>query len=140
RGPDAMIGGYSGYGRQAGVPGYAVRTAFSVLTYERFRRQTTALTDLFAFARAPRVNLAADRQADAASFLAVAGNYFTAIGVPPLLGRVLTPADDRPGSDPAVAISHIDWQRRVAADPDIVGNRVGRSRVPAVHGGGAPEG
>ena len=51
----------------------------------------------------------------------VSGTFFEALQVQPVLGRLLTPADDvRGGADVAV-LSHAAWQRRFGADPGIVG-------------------
>jgi len=45
-----------------------------------------------------------------------------AIGVSPILGRLLLPDEDRPGGDVHKAlISHGLWQARFGADPNVVG-------------------
>ena len=56
----------------------------------------------------------------------VSGNYFGALGVVPLAGRLLQPSDDVPGGTetPAV-ISERMWRRVFHADPDVIG-RVGK--------------
>src|SRR5437867_1563425 len=52
----------------------------------------------------------------------VTGNYFSAMKVQPVLGRVLTPEDDqKPGGHPVVVISHEMWLRRFGSVPDILG-------------------
>lgn len=61
----------------------------------------------------------------------VSGNYFQTLGVAPVLGRLLTPADDRsPGAHPVAVISHAYWQRRFAGDPGIIGRQVTINNVP----------
>jgi predicted permease len=54
----------------------------------------------------------------------VSGNYFSALGVPSVLGRPILPSDDQPSSIPVVALSYDTWQTRFAADPTIVGERI----------------
>jgi predicted permease len=54
----------------------------------------------------------------------VSGNYFSALGVPAVLGRPLLPDDDQPASIPVVVLSHDAWQTRFGADPSIVGQRI----------------
>lgn len=49
----------------------------------------------------------------------VSGDFFSVLGVPPLLGRTLSSEDDQPDTD-RVVLSHRAWQRRFAGDPDIV--------------------
>ncbi len=57
------------------------------------------------------------------------GNYFDVLGVPAIMGRVLTPADDsivgRGGPDGAVAvISYGFWERRFGRDPAVLGRTI----------------
>jgi predicted permease len=51
----------------------------------------------------------------------VTANHFTMLGVQPLLGRLLVPADDDPSSARVVVISHRMWQREFGSDPAITG-------------------
>jgi putative ABC transport system permease protein len=51
----------------------------------------------------------------------VAGDLFTVLGVPPVLGRVLTGEDDRVGTAPVAVISYGLWQRRFGGDAAIIG-------------------
>jgi len=49
---------------------------------------------------------------------------FSALAVPPALGRHLIEADDQPGANPVVVLSHALWSRRFAASEDILGRPV----------------
>jgi putative ABC transport system permease protein len=49
---------------------------------------------------------------------------FSALSVPPALGRHLVSADDQPGAGPVVVLSHALWTRRFAASRDLVGRAV----------------
>jgi len=91
---DSMVAGYSGYGRPGPVSGTGIRTSFSRITFHRFRQSSQTLSDIFAFAERYRLNVEASGQTDSASGQLVSGNYFNALGVPPLMGRVLTELDD----------------------------------------------
>jgi predicted permease len=51
----------------------------------------------------------------------VTGNAFQFLGLSPLLGRVATPADAKPGAPPVFVLSYKVWQGRFAGDPNIVG-------------------
>ena len=55
----------------------------------------------------------------------VSGNFFTALGVSALHGRVLAPADELPaaGTFPVV-LSYAYWQSRFRGDPSIVGRKL----------------
>ncbi len=58
----------------------------------------------------------------------VTANFFSVLGVQPVLGRAFTAADDTSG-ERVVVISHPLWQRRYGADPGIVGRTVSMSNV-----------
>jgi putative ABC transport system permease protein len=47
------------------------------------------------------------------------------IATRPLLGRLFDSHEDGPGAEPVVILSHASWQRYFAADPNIVGQRLG---------------
>ena len=54
----------------------------------------------------------------------VTGGFFAVMGTPPLLGRVITAADDPMGSRDVVVLSHALWVRRFGANPAIIGQPV----------------
>ena len=51
----------------------------------------------------------------------VSANLFPLLGVEPQLGRVFTAAEDQPGAQGVVVLSHRLWQRRLGGDPGILG-------------------
>jgi predicted permease len=51
----------------------------------------------------------------------VTGNYFSVMGLSPILGRSFGPGDDGQGAAPVMMLTHDYWTRRFGADPDIVG-------------------
>ncbi|MCY3844537.1 MAG: ADOP family duplicated permease [Acidobacteria bacterium] len=55
----------------------------------------------------------------------VSGNYFSVLGVRPLLGRTISAADNRaPGERRVVVLSHMLWRTRFGSDPDVLGRAV----------------
>lgn len=52
---------------------------------------------------------------------AVGGGFFQVLGARPILGRALTPDDDRSGADGAVVIAHRLWQQRYGGTPAVIG-------------------
>jgi predicted permease len=48
-------------------------------------------------------------------------NFFSVLGVPPMLGRAFLPEEQGRGGRSAVVLSYGVWQQRFGADPDIVG-------------------
>ena len=69
----------------------------------------------------------------------VGPEYFRALGVRPLLGRTITPADDRRGGERVAVISEGFWRRRLGADPAVVGRTITLSDHPLTIIGVAPD-
>ncbi len=49
------------------------------------------------------------------------GNYFSGLGVHPVLGRGFLPEEDRPGAPAVCVISYKLWQRHFQADQNVIG-------------------
>ncbi len=60
----------------------------------------------------------------------VSGNYFSVLGVSAILGRTLSPEDDRPGARPAAVISYGYWKQILGGDPAVVGKVVDLNGTP----------
>jgi predicted permease len=54
----------------------------------------------------------------------VTSSYSSEFGIAPVLGRVLTPADERPDAEPAAVLGELFWQRRLGKDPAVIGQAV----------------
>lgn len=54
----------------------------------------------------------------------VSGNYFPALGVKPLLGRLILPPDAQTGSPHVVVLSYAFWRKHFNGDPRIVGKQI----------------
>jgi putative ABC transport system permease protein len=54
---------------------------------------------------------------------AVTSDYFAVFATAAALGRTFAPADERPGADPVVVLSHAAWQTHFGGDPDILRRR-----------------
>src|ERR1700744_5930432 len=63
----------------------------------------------------------------------VSGQFFRALQTPPLMGRYLTPEDDRPGGNPeglAVVITEQFWETWFDRAPDVTGRKLIIANVP----------
>ena len=70
-------------------------------------------------------------QAERVSAQLVSGDFFTALGVGPHLGRVFTDADDKTsGAHFVTVISYDYWRGRFGADPNIVGKKISINTRP----------
>ena len=59
----------------------------------------------------------------------VSASLLPLLGVPPALGRTITPEEDRPGADVAI-LSWRLWQQRFASDRGIIGRSITLDRKP----------
>ena len=70
----------------------------------------------------------------------VTNNYFSMLGVNPILGRTFTAHDDRAyGSAPEVVLGYDLWRSRFQGDPGIVGRTISVNRQPLTVIGVAPQ-
>ena len=104
------------------VTGRNASTSFAQLTFERFRDHHPALADGFAYAPFTQIGLVIDGEPETLPLgQLVSGDYYGALGVSAILGRTLTPADDRPSAAPVAVISHRYWENRFGSDPTVLG-------------------
>jgi predicted permease len=123
-------GSHSGRNRQVSLP-----------QYEEFVRRQDVFSSLFGFGDT-RFNLSPTGEVRFVEGIWVSGNYFETLGVPALLGRVITPDDDRPGCEatPVAVISHALWQSEFGGRSDIIGQRLpGGDVQPEIIGVTPPE-
>ena len=67
------------------------------------------------------VNLAGDTEPVRLTSAFVSGALMESLGVPPVMGRLVSPADDGPGSAAVADISYGVWKSVFGADPGIIG-------------------
>jgi putative ABC transport system permease protein len=114
------------------------RTSFSYPDFQDVRAQSTAFEQIGAYTGAGRTLTGVDEPERLESAL-VTGDLFGALGVRPLVGRVLRTGDERFGSHRVAVLSHGLWRRRFAADPAVVGRVINLNGNPYVVVGVAPE-
>ena len=136
---DFSVGSYTGNSNTDQATGLRTMTSFPYQSFQRMREQETVLTDIFAFGSVS-LNVNVDGQADVAGGQAVSGNYYSALGVQPLLGRVLTDDDDRAAAPAVAVISYRYWQQRFGANPSVLGKQINLNNVPFTVIGVTPPG
>lgn len=104
-------------------PTYGQYSSFSYPLYCRWSDSNQSFSGLFATTGISKVSMTVDgSEPIRVGLRGVSGNFHDVLGVPAVLGRALTPDDDRPGSSQAIAvISHAFWQSRFGLDPGVVG-------------------
>lgn len=90
--------------------------------WQEWRLQNTVFTDIAASQPGDAV-LSNSGEPEELPARKVTGNFWSVLGVPPLLGRVFNEDEDARGARVAV-ISHGLWQRRFGAALDVVGRKI----------------
>src|SRR5215216_2484976 len=133
------VGGFNGSNRINRETGLVVGTSFPIQTLQRLRQEKGALSDVFAFSPM-ELNFNAGGQAEVVSGQVVSGNYYSALGVPAILGRTISDADDNAGATPVAVLSHRFWSTRFGSDPAIIGRQVNINNVAFTIAGVTPPG
>jgi predicted permease len=109
---------------------------YSYELYKDLRADNRFLSGLLADGRTGRLDVITDRaKAGAAAEhprgRLVSGNYFSVLGVPAALGRMLSEGDEgATGASPVVVISYDYWTRRFAADRNALNRTITVNGAP----------
>ena len=97
----------------------------SYAIYEAYRDRSSAFAELAAF-REQTLNLRTSEIVESVKGAAVSINYFSMLGLQPVLGRLITPQQGHadPAYQPIAVISHRLWHRRFEGRRDIIGERI----------------
>jgi predicted permease len=106
--------------------------------YKDYRADTSIFRSLTAYA-INNVNLSGERGADRIWVEETTANYFTTLGVKPLLGRLWQPGDDDGELvHPYVVLSYKFWQSRYGGRQAVIGDTIRMNNHPATIIGVAP--
>jgi putative ABC transport system permease protein len=121
-------------------PGEPRMNSFSWRHYERIRDHNQSFSDLVAVGRGRFQVRGEGLEQETIDGEYVAGNFFTALGVQPALGRLIGARDDLLDSASAATavVSWSYWTNRLHADPAIVGKVIVVNDLPATVIGVAP--
>ncbi len=116
------------------MTGWKSRFSFSYEEFREFSAQKNVMSSVFALAplgfNDQDTTVGINGEPTLADGVMVTGQYFSGLGVTPLLGRGITDADEKPGAPRAVVISYAYWTRRFARDPSIIGESVTLNGIP----------
>lgn len=103
-------------------------TLFSYPFYRQFRHDNSVYSDVLAISSIlfrTHGRIAGRAAFEKVDVELVSGNYFQALGVSPVRGRVLSDADDEtPGANPVAVASWSWWQEQLGANPNAIGKTV----------------
>lgn len=121
--PDELVH-FESENLEAGRPQMAV----SYHDYVDWRAQQTSFVDLGAFVEAV-IHLKSPRgHAERSDGVFISHVSFSLLDARPLIGRLFSAEDDRPGTPNTILLSHAIWQRQFGSDSTIVG------RTLQIHG------
>jgi predicted permease len=107
--------------KQPGAEGFQ---SFSYPDFQDIRSQAEASGEVFGY-RTTLVGLIADGKGDHCVMSRVTGNYFSALGIKPALGRLILPTEGQtPGADPVLVLGYGYWQKRFGGDKSVIGKQV----------------
>jgi len=122
-----------------GEPEY--RDDFDYPTFRRYREAVGARAAVMVIGSSTRQEIVIDTEVERASRQYVSGNVFATLGLYPVFGRLIDPADDvEPRGRDVAVISYDYWTRRFGRDPAVIGRtfRWGRTTMEIV--GVSPQG
>jgi predicted permease len=123
--------------KQQGTDGFQ---PFSFPDFVDVRSDSKSTAEVFAY-RTSLVSIVADNRGDHCVISRVSGNYFSALGIQPALGRLILPTEGQsPNSDPVIVLSYSYWQKRFNRDPNIVGKTLQIDDRPMTVVGISPKG
>src|SRR5580704_6751442 len=115
---------------------------YSYSTFDAIRRHVPTLDGALAWAGLGKMTLSHDGSSEVVYDGFVSGDYYETLGVPALLGRTFTMADDQPGGGPmgpVAVISYGLWQRSFGGAADVVGRKVVIEKTPVTILGVTPQ-
>ncbi len=102
---------------------------FSYPVYEAFRDNAAGFSDIFAFSRIYGMTAVTPIGASKTDGLMVTGNFFSGYGAQALIGRTLSPEDDRPDAEMSTVITYRAWEKYFGFDPNAIGQTVTLNNV-----------
>jgi predicted permease len=124
-------------------PGNAYANTDAVFSYPMYQdlkaeqRVFTAIAAHYDFL----ANIGHRGEATGGQGILVSGEYFSVLGLQPVLGRLIAPQDEpRVGESLVAVLSHDFWQRHLAGDPNVIGETLTVNHQPLTVIGVAPAG
>jgi putative ABC transport system permease protein len=101
-----------------------VNSSVSYPNFADWRAQSTLCDSIVAVRTNESFNLSGAGEPERLQGRLVSAEFFSTLGIKPLVGRGFLPEEDRPGATPAVILSYEFWQRRFGADPGLIGQQL----------------
>ena len=121
------------YLRQSATGAGADNVLFSVPEINDFRSSSKTLGGIAEYSPVTFTMLG-ERDAVRIDVGLVTGNYFSVMGLSPIMGRAFGAGDDGPGAAPVIMLTREYWQKRFGGDSSMVGKtlKIGGKAVTVV--------
>jgi predicted permease len=103
------------------APGFVFQnTSMTPAAYFIYREQSRTFKDIGIY-RSDAANVTGSGPPERLAALDVTDGLLPVLGIPPLLGRWFTRADDQPGSPDTVMLTYGYWRRKFGGDRSVIG-------------------
>jgi predicted permease len=114
--PDQLVAVYS-------KTGQFEESSVSYLNFLDWQRENRSFA-YFGASRSDDYNLTGVGEPERVHTHMISAEFFPAYGLKPILGRNITPEEDRAGGAPVVVIGDGLWKRKFGLSPDVVGRNI----------------
>jgi predicted permease len=106
------------------APGFQIKDLnMSPSNYFIYREQNETLLDIGMY-QGDSVSVTGIAEPEQVRSLRVSDGTLPLLGIPPMLGRTLTKADDSPGAPETVVLTYGYWRHKFGGDPSAVGKTI----------------
>ncbi len=109
--------------RESHPPTNVPQTSVAFLNFLDWRSQNKVFAQMAAY-REYGFNLQVGDEPKRLNGAVVSVDFFATLGSQPAIGRAFLPAEDAPGGERAVILSHALWSQSFGGDPQLVGRRL----------------
>jgi putative ABC transport system permease protein len=92
--------------------------------YLLMREENRSFAEVAIYRSGVGFNLSGDGEPERLTGAYASTNLFSTLGAGPLFGRTFLPAEEEPGDDRVVILSHDLWRQRFGADPQVLGREI----------------
>jgi putative ABC transport system permease protein len=103
------------------------QSVYSYPVFRDVREQSQSFENVAAFAYS-RITLEGSDGPEMVFGSTVTSDFFSVLGVAPMMGRAFLPGEDEPNKPKLVILSYGLWQRRFGADPEIIGQTINSNK------------
>ncbi len=97
--------------------------SISMENFNDWRKMNTVFESMAPY-RGNVAILTGEGEAESLRLRQITAGLFPTLGIQPILGRALTPDDDKAGAAPVVLLSDGYWDRKFARNPDVIGKKL----------------